>query len=399
MTSEAPRQGGRFTWYLRHYAWVVVTGVLALAVAPLLIAPQTPTYQAEALVLARQLAVNPRVLPQLAESLFAGAVAGRVAEDPAVGGDTAGLVPDRLSVVPAQDSIAIVVQARDPDPATAARLANIAAEAYVDELNRGGAGVGTFVLQGEAVVPTEPLPELSPQLKATIGALAGLVLGLGAVLLVAVLRRPVVTGQDVEEVAGVPLLGIVHLPSGSRGYPGPRGVRGIATVTRWLATVPSGRLLLVSPPSAAAIRSRLHVMLSVALWTLRTVRIEAAPPVVAAIRQHCEEVRRSRADQPVPAEPAGELVVVDGAALDKIVDPATTTQTVVAVAPRGVSRRVLRALVAEHADGGLLGVVLVGGRPGFRRDPRPVRARAAAPAQAPVPDAPRSGSVPASEPA
>lgn len=391
-----PRQSGRLIWCLRHYAWVVIACTLALAAAPLLIAPSAPTYQADALVVGRQLTVHPRVLPQLAATVFAdGAVEARVASDPAIHGDTDGLIPDRLSVVAAQDSIAMVVQARDPDPATAVRLADLAAAALVDELNRGGAGVGAFALQAQAVASPEPLPELAPQVKVAIGALAGLVLGLGIVALTATIRRPVVTAQDVEGVAGVPLLGTVQLPPKSHGYPGPLGVRGIATVARWLASVPPGRLMLISPPSVVAIRHRIYVMAAVALSTLRSLRFEAPRELVDAIHQH--RLALPVPDSaPGPRRTADELVLVDGGSPLDIVDPLTENAAVVAVAPRGVSRRRLRTLTVDYMDGGLVGVVLVEVRRGLRRG-RARRSHSAALAPATAGEVERASDVPEPE--
>ena len=127
-------------------------------------------YQADALVVARQLTVNAKVLPTLAESVFAdGAVATAVAKDPAIGGQTAGLIPDKVSVVTGPDSITMVVQVRDEDPGTAARIADLAATAFATELNSPGAGVGAFSPQGKAVIPTAPLDVLSNPVRAGLG--------------------------------------------------------------------------------------------------------------------------------------------------------------------------------------------------------------------------------------
>jgi capsular polysaccharide biosynthesis protein len=369
VSDERPSGARRLLWCLRQYAWVVVVCVLALAAAPLVLAPVAPTYQADALVVARQLTVERRVLPQMAEALFAsGAVAASVATEAAVGNPDV-LIPDRLSVVAAEDSIALVVQARDPDPATAARMANLAADAFVLELNRPGAGVGEFVLQAPAIVPTEPLTELRAEVRSTLGALAGLLLGLGLIALVAVVRKPVVTFHDVESAAGVPLLGTVKLPKGVSGtYPGPLGVPGLPGVVRWLSTVPSGRLLLTSAPSgmsassAAWVRDRLFVMLGVALCAVRKVRFEGPPELVDAIEQLSGD--RDLRDT---TDPTGELTLVDGGSPVELVDPAATSVSVVAVAPLGVSQSRLRAVAAEYVGGGLVGVVLVDARPGAQR--------------------------------
>jgi len=347
---------------------VVLACGLVGAAALLLVAPNAPTYQADALVVARQLAVNARVLPSLASSVFYdGAVSTAVSADPALTGDTG---PDRLSMVTGPDSITMVVQARDDDPATAARLADVAATAFAAELNRGGAGVGEFAVQAPAVVPTTALSETSDPLRAALGALGGLVLGLGLVALIAAVHRPCVTSADVEDAVGVPLLGTVELRRAAPNtYLGPRGVRGIATVTRWLATAPSGRLALISSPSVAGMRQRVYVMVAIAMSTVRSLRLQAPRELVEVVQRHAPGGRESLVVPPPRPEETGELFLVDGGSPLEVVDPAATTVSVVAVAPLGIARRRLRALALDYLDGGLVGVILVRRRLGLRRAP------------------------------
>jgi hypothetical protein len=380
LSFDAPRSVRNLAWSLRNFGWVVVVCVLVGAAAPLLFMPTDRIYQAEALVVARQLTANPRVLPALAESVFAdGAVAAAVAQDPAVADETAGLVPDKVSVVTGPDSITMVVQVRDEDPGTAKRLADLAADAFAAELNRTGAGVGSFGVPDRAVIPTAPLDELSDSVRAGLGALAGLVLGLGVVALIAALRRPCVSSRDVEGAVGVPLLGTVELPRAAAGvYLGARGVRGIATVTRWLATAPPGRLTLISSPSAEGMRHRIFVMVAVAMSTVRSVRLQARREIIDAVRRQAS--RDPGVRRPVShADDGGELVFVDGGSPFEIVDPAATPAHVVAVAPLGISQRRLRALALDYRSGGLVGVILVQRRLGFGR----TRAVATSSARAP----------------
>ncbi len=265
---------------------MVVACVLGFAAAPLVTAPPVPTFQADALVVARVLVEDTAILPRLAGAVFTGGeLEARVAADPAVGGTDGGLIPDRLSLVAAEDSVVLVVEGRDPDPATAARLANLGAAALVDELNRGGAGVGEFALQTPAAVPTSPLTTTDPPVRAVLGGLAGLVLGLALVALIAAVRRPVVTAQDVRDALGVPLLGRLHLTRMASGpYPERLGARGIVTVARWLARAPAGRLLLISPASAVVLRQRVYVMVAMALQRIRPVQLEAPVELVEAAR-------------------------------------------------------------------------------------------------------------------
>jgi capsular polysaccharide biosynthesis protein len=380
--ADLQREGGGLVWALRHYAWLVVVCVLACAGAALAIGATTPTYQASALVVSSGTTNVPAAaLPHLAESIFAdGAVEAAVADDDAVAGRTSGLIPGKLNVIAPEDSIVLTVQARDDQPDDAARLADTAAAAFVGQLNKPGPGVGVFEVQNPAVVPTEPMQVMSPTLRATLGALAGLALGVGLAALIVVLRRPVLTPKGVQNAAGVPLLGTVELPvEPKEGYTGPLGVRGLATVTRWVATVPGGRLLLISPSSAVALRQRLYVMVGVALSTVRRLRFRAPQELVGAIEQHREHLRTvPLAESDAPDAGEQTLVLVDGGSPIDILDPAVTTVSVVAVAPRGISRNRLAELAADYLDAGLVGVVLVDARTGLRSRTR--RAAASAPA-------------------
>lgn len=380
MSTDALPRDRYLTWCLRHFGWVVLACALVGAAVPLLVAQTETLYQADALVVARQVDANPRVLPSLGQAVFVdGAVADAVAADPSSGG-ARGLIPDRLSVVTGPDSITMVVQARDEDPDTAKTLADVAAAAFAAELNRAGSGVGEFAVQGKAVVPTAPLGAVSDSLRAGLGALTGLVVGVGLVALIAALRRPCVTARDVESAVGVPLLGTVELPRAVPGtYLGARGVRGIAPVTRWLAAVPSGRLTFISSRSAEGMRHRIYVMVAIAMSTVRSVRLRARPELLDAVRQQSPPMAAGALSAPGRGDPGdtADLVLVDGGSPLDIVDPGVATTYVVAIAPLGIPQRRLRALALDYRGGGLVGVVLVNRRFGWRRQ----RGFAASPAR------------------
>src|SRR4051794_33498987 len=109
--TDRAQQGRTLLWCLRHYSWLVLATILVGAATPLLVVPDQQLYQADALVVARQLTVNSRVLPTLSESVFAdGAVAAALDANPAARGRV--LIPDRVFLVSGPDSITMVVRAR-----------------------------------------------------------------------------------------------------------------------------------------------------------------------------------------------------------------------------------------------------------------------------------------------
>ncbi len=348
-------------WSLRTYGWMVLACALMGAAAPLLVTPEPPLYESDVLVIARDLPVDKTILPRLGEAVFdSGAVATAVAATPEVGVAAGDLVPERLSVVAAEDSIVYVVQARHPEPMTAAEMADVAAAAFVEELNRGGTGVGEFAVQTQALVPTQPLDGVERSWIVLAGALAGAVLGVALVALLTVLRRPVVAASDVEEAVGVPVVGTLELPGVGRGaLSGPIQARGIAALARRIATVPAGRLLLRTPRSANAMGRSVFVLLAVALGVLRPIRLHAGRAVTELVDAGTD-ARRQRLQPPKPGSaPAGELVLSTGDPASEIVDPARTTLSVLAVVPRGISRRRLQTLVRDLGAEELVGVVLV----------------------------------------
>lgn len=391
VNAKQARRGNAVLWSLWHYAWVVVVCTLLGAAVPFLLPASTPTYQADALVVARQVSVNTQVLGDLAQSVFNdGTVAAQVATDPAVRGLTGSLIPDKVNLVAGQNTIVLDVQGFDSQPAVAARLANEAAAAFVVELNKAGSGVGQFVVQAEAGVPSAPVWVIGTSLWAGAGAIVGLLLGLGLVALLGAIRRPMVSGDEVQDAVGVPLLGTVRLPlTRRRTYPGPLGVPGIATVSRWLAQSPSGRLLFVSERSDGLIRDRVFVMSAVTLWTVRTIRLQAPDQIVEAVRQHCAQLRDLGRTPPGERDAEGELVLVDGSSPLDMLDAPGAGATAVAIARRGVGRRRLQALTGDYAGTDrLLGVVLVDARLGLGSGRRPKRAGSVHPASSAPPETP-----------
>lgn len=369
MSSDPRPLGTRLAWSLRAYGWMVLACASAGAAAPLLVTATPPLYESDVLVIARDLPVDKTVLPRLGDAVFdSGGVASAVAAAPDVGVPAGDLIPERLSLVAAEDSIIYVVQARHTEPTRAADMANVAAAAFVEELNRAGTGVGEFAVQTQALVPTQPLDEVDRGWFVAAGALAGTILGVALVILIAALRRPVIAARDVEEAAGVPVVGTLELPGVGRQalLSGPHA-RGSAALARQISTVKPGRLLLLAPTSAAAMRRSVYVMVAVALSLLRPVRLEASPAVTDIVRARAGERRRPLQPPAPGSPPAGELVLVEGDPGMEIVDPAKTILSVLAVVPRGISRRRFQALVRDIAGDELIGVVLVEVRSTVRR--------------------------------
>ena len=339
---------GVLRWGLARYRWLLLSClVLGAALAPLVALNSGSVAEARALVIAERLDVDLSAIPRYGEAVFNnGEVAQAVATNFGDSGDAENIIPDRVSLVAEQDSIVFGVVGRDPDPQTAADIANTAAEAFTGALNEAGAGVATFELQTPAEVPPEPEPTLGTVYAIPVGIAAGLVLGLAAVCIILVVRRPVIEGGDAEDLTGVPALGTVAVPRTRRGrFARPEEFDGLVPVCRRLLALPTPTVVLVSRRRDEEMRMHLAVGL---VGMLRLAgRIQFVGPAQLG------------GDDPVgTAKPAADgqrganprLTVVDGGDLISLVQPPESTATVLVVR-EGISSSALRAAVVEQLGG------------------------------------------------
>jgi capsular polysaccharide biosynthesis protein len=333
-------------WGLRRY-WAVVLACLLLGAvaAPVWALRQEPPVEASALVVAERLDMELAALPRYGEAIFDnGAVAQAVAAEFGAAGDFEDIVPDQTSVVAEQDSIVFEVVGHDDDPQTAAAIANLAAQTFVGALNAPGAGVGAFAVQSQAVAPVAPDPLLSPRLGLPVGMFGGALLGIVAVAVVLVVRRPVLEAADAEEVTGVPTLGKVTIPRTRGGADAPpEAFGGLVPVCRRLLLLPTPSVVLVSRPRQDKARTQLAAALN---------RVLEDVPEGRATSQH-------RADRSNGHGHPHRPVVHDGSEPLDVLQRPESTATVLVV-PEGIGSTPLRAAVVEHlGSSGEIGLLLV----------------------------------------
>lgn len=342
---------GMLRWGLRRYRILFILCVLLAVVAAPAVALLRPTpFEADALVVAQRLDMNLSALPRYGQAVFNnGAVARAVNEKFSDGGDSGEVIPDRVRLVSEQDNIIFRVIGRDTDARTAADMANVAAEVFVNELNAPGAGVGTFAVQSSATPPAGTDRGPSVLIAIPIGLGAGVVLGLAAVSVLLVARRPVVTGVDAEEATGIPTLGTVTVPRGTRKrIVAPQHIAGLAPVCRRLMVLPTPILLLVSKPRHAPARRQLSVALTVVLRRVRDVRFvgpASLQEMVADTTAHAEW-----GDEERVRSVSGPMTIIDSNEALDLVQPPESTTTVLVV-PEGIGSAALQSAVAEHLGG------------------------------------------------
>ncbi|HEX9888842.1 MAG TPA: hypothetical protein VGA69_05155 [Nitriliruptorales bacterium] len=356
----------RLWWAVKRYRVLVVVVVLGAALLgawrgpDLLADSDEPVYETAALVVAAQLEVRPELLPKTAVALFeAGAVASRTVMATGVGTSPKDLIPGVVRVEPVESSVVIEVIARHADPVLAAELANAAATAFVDVLNRPGALFGTFIVQEFAGRPVQTEPQPGRALPAAVGLFAGLTFALGLIGLYVALRRPVLSPVEVADLAGAPVLGAPNLPKG-RSYD-PTQVAGLTALLKRVFPDRQGTAVVVGVRGDRGERSNVALLLARGLARTGTVRLvtEAALPAgLGSDEQHnIRETTVLEVDQSRDGVPA----VIDGPTAEGMDVPQFLPgdARVVLVVREGTSDRALQAAATQFLPGELFGVLFV----------------------------------------
>ena len=356
MTETYNDAASRLWWGARRYAWIFLaivplTTIIAF-VAARGAAPLQRTYRASALVIATERQFTPDLFARLSDAVFTGGtVAERAVSEGRLPIDPQDLIPTYASLEPVQDNIIIKVIGKNRNPELAARIANAAATALVEELNRPGRGVGVFAVQDHARVPVSPDSSTSRALPLVVGVLAGFLLGGGIIGLILTIRRPILGPGEATDLVGAPLLGTPKLPGLRAGRPvDPQDVKGLAALAKRIMPTRPGIVALAACGGDERVRSLIAQLLAGVLGERGAVFLipshEAsvepmyegfAPPnnVVVADRLPDGKVWRLAAviidgpsakqvdvPQVLPNHASTVLVVMQGTALDLVRDAA-----------------------------------------------------------------------------
>ena len=365
---------GVLRWGLRRY-WPVflVCVVLGAVAAPYAASRLEKPADADALVIATRIDMSLTALPRYGETVFDnGQVAQAVSQAVDANLSLKDVIPDHVSLVAEQDSIVFRVVGHDPDPQTAADIANTAATAFVTALNTPGVGVGEFSLLSPAEAPAAPGPALSRKLAIPVGAVTGVILGLAAIAVLLAARRPVIDAAGVDDATGVPALGTVIVPRTRRGqFARPDQFPGLIPVCRRLLRLKTPTIVLVSRSRDERLRGQLSVALASVLMRVRDVRYVGPAALHEAVveRQTALGADPGRRDLSDADGPTGLTVVDSNDPLDLVQPPELTAA--VLVAREGISSAALRAAVLEHLGGSAEARVLLVKRGRRRQGDRP----------------------------
>ncbi|MDS9472221.1 YveK family protein [Sporosarcina pasteurii] len=123
--------------------------------------------------------------------------------------ESVGSLNGKITVNSAQNSQVVTISVQDEDPAQAVRIANATASVFQAEIvtlmNVDNVNVLAPAEMAEKPSPIKP----NPKLNMAIAAVIGLMLGVGIAFLLEYLDTTMKTEQDIEEVLGLPVLGLI----------------------------------------------------------------------------------------------------------------------------------------------------------------------------------------------
>lgn len=374
---------GVLRWGIRRYGWLFLACLLLGAVAaPYAASKLEKPADAEALVIAQRLDMSLTALPRYGETIFDnGQVADAVAQNFSDAVELNDIVPNHVTLIADQDSIVFRVVGHDPEPDTAADIANTAAATFVEALNAPGVGVGQFTLLSPAEPPPAPGGGLSRTLAIPVGLVTGAVLGLAVVSILLAARRPVIDAAGVEEATGVPGLGTVTVPRTHKGeFAAPEQLLGLVPACRRLLRLKTPTIIVVSRSREERLRAQVSVALAGVLVRVRPLRFTGPPALREAVAEHQAGLHPDdfQHDMSDGKGQAGLDLIDSNDPLDLVQPPDLTAA--VLVAREGISSTSLRAAVVEHLGGSAEARVLLVKR--GRRIRRDAHARRAADAPA-----------------
>lgn len=116
---------------------------------------------------------------------------------------------NKITVNTAENSQVVNVAVQDEDPALAVDIANTTATVFEKEI-KNLMNVDNVSVLSPAVLKDNPSPVApNPMLNMAIAAVIGLMLGIGIAFLLEYLDTTMKNDQDIEDILGIPLLGVI----------------------------------------------------------------------------------------------------------------------------------------------------------------------------------------------
>ena len=200
---------------------IILTTILAITVAAVVsFFFLTPIFQATTQILvnkqtveqnqfnAQDIQTNLQLINTYNVIIKTPAILGKVIENLDLDTTPAAL-NSKITVSSAQNSQVLNISVQDPEPAVAADIANTTAEVFQEEIQKlmkiDNVNILSPAVMGENPSPVKP----DPYLNMAIAAVIGLMIGVGIAFLLEYLDTTVKSESDVEELLGLPILGLI----------------------------------------------------------------------------------------------------------------------------------------------------------------------------------------------
>ena len=192
---------------------IMVTGVISFLVL-------TPVYQSSTEILVNQrlteagqlsnqnIQTDLQLINTYSGIIKSPVILGQVVEEMNLGMTTDQLT-NKITVSNTDQSQIVIITVQDEDPAVAVEIANTTASVFENDIQEL-MNVDNVRILSPAVMKENPAPVApSPMLNMAIAAAVGLVLGVGIAFLLEYLDTTIKDQQDIEDILGIPLLGVV----------------------------------------------------------------------------------------------------------------------------------------------------------------------------------------------
>lgn len=193
---------------------ITISGVISFVVL-------TPIYQASTQILVNQskeesagqvnaqdIQTNLQLINTYSEIIKSPAILSKVIEELNLDTSAAALY-NNITVNSVENSQILMISVRNSDPAEAVNIANTTASVFQEEIvtlmNVDNVNILAAAEMAEKPSPIKP----NPKLNMAIAAVIGLMIGVGIAFLLEYLDTTMKTEQDIEDILGLPILGLI----------------------------------------------------------------------------------------------------------------------------------------------------------------------------------------------